>query len=86
MRHLGAAMLTTKILFWWTESGLLKWSGSIKYGVIGVKFNMISNGRHIWGFAAVDLKSITNLGAPKCPKLSYSGISKFFYDIQVACF
>ena len=36
-------------------------------------------------FAAVDLKSITNLGAPKCPKLSYSGISKFFYDIQVTC-
>ena len=50
MRHLGAAMLTTKILFWWTESGLLKWSGSIKYGVIGVKFVVISNGRHIWGF------------------------------------
>jgi hypothetical protein len=37
------------------------------------------------GFAAVNLKSITNLGAPKCPKLSYSGYSKFFYDIQVAC-
>ena len=40
MRHLGAAALSTRILFWWTESELLKWSGSIKYGVIGVRFEL----------------------------------------------
>ena len=41
MRYLGAVvLLTTMILFWWTESGLMKWSGSIKYGVIGIRFEL----------------------------------------------
>lgn len=46
MRHLGAAALSTRILFWWTESELLEWSGSIKYGVIGVRFELRLNGLH----------------------------------------